>query len=890
MEFLLTTSFSGPWYPGFLADCDAVVGKDSGGVGRLVEHLELHVGLAFPNDPWSYRVEATAGALREFVAANPGVFFARSFGRDERGTAATLLSWRETLLMSGWDGVTNSLPERLRVGLEALGRVAPGRCRSLAERILDVIPAIEKRGTTSVKKVVCVRPLEEEPPLVRRLLATIEAVGATVEVEESVSRDAGLPSKDVLQEKVLHLRGTSPYDTAEALAAWLQDQDLSRVVVITDASRRRDLDEAFRRYHLPSIGSHETNVVGGPQQFLALALMLRFGPLDPQRLLEFLQVHPSPIPRGIGRSLGRVVAGMPGTGSPAWQQAVEKGIDRLAEDEKEADRLRDRLGFWLPDTDLLIATGDALPAEDLVEACDLYAAWANARVTAEDGDVVSALQSSVGFAERLRDLAGLSGRTVYRLLELTELIRAATDSEYVTGERPAEVGSPFVVHDPAAITAACETVVWWNFTDTSVTGEHRRIFSKSEISGMAGQGIDLEWRMQADQNRSRRWKTPFLQADRVICCSYDSIQGEASSPHPVWAELTAGWDAAEKRMITVSPERLLHEDYPSFAVRKQAVTPVPLPRAARSWRMPGLASPFREKESASSLERMAHCPLQHALYYQAKLRGAEGLALVDEALVKGTLSHHVMEAVFSPDTPIPTPDEAQRSAGEMFEVLLKEMAAQYDTPEMDLDRTSLKGAIVRAAGRFSEFLTLNDLLVADSEAFLEADTPVGGIQGYLDFLLQASDGRQAIIDMKFSERGDASYAKRIREGRALQLAVYDQLVPGETPVAYFSLSDGQFISPNPGWLKGVRTIRGSSLEDTWQQLLTTLDYFKTLFDEDRMPATGVTDEGVDYPEIEGGLKLQPRCDYCEYSALCGVQWTERGEDEFERRQRLSRLG
>jgi len=51
MEFLLTTSFSGPWYPGFLADCDAVVGKGAGGVDRLVEHLEIHVGLAFPSDP-----------------------------------------------------------------------------------------------------------------------------------------------------------------------------------------------------------------------------------------------------------------------------------------------------------------------------------------------------------------------------------------------------------------------------------------------------------------------------------------------------------------------------------------------------------------------------------------------------------------------------------------------------------------------------------------------------------------------------------------------------------------------------------------------------------------------------------------------------------------------
>jgi hypothetical protein len=182
MEFLLTTSFSGPWYPGFLADCDAVVGKDSGGLDRLVEHLEIHVGLAFPSDPWAYRVEATVRALRAYVKAHPDVFFARSFDRDPRGSAAALLSWREALLLSGWDGVLDALPERLRVAMAPLSSLKPGRCRSLAEHIIDLVAAIEKRGTTSVDRVVCLRPIEEEPPLARRgpfrILITMRTLAA----------------------------------------------------------------------------------------------------------------------------------------------------------------------------------------------------------------------------------------------------------------------------------------------------------------------------------------------------------------------------------------------------------------------------------------------------------------------------------------------------------------------------------------------------------------------------------------------------------------------------------------------------------------------------------------------------------------------------------------
>ena len=77
----------------------------------------------------------------------------------------------------------------------------------------------------------------------------------------------------------------------------------------------------------------------------------------------------------------------------------------------------------------------------------------------------------------------------------------------------------------------------------------------------------------------------------------------------------------------------------------------------------------------------------------------------------------------------------------------------------------------------------------------------------------------------------------------------------------------------------MRTIRGESLETTWEQLHRTLDDFRTRFDEQAIPATGVPDGEVGYPEIEGGFMLKPKCDYCDYAALCGVQWNKRGEDE-----------
>jgi hypothetical protein len=65
-------------------------------------------------------------------------------------------------------------------------------------------------------------------------------------------------------------------------------------------------------------------------QTLALALALRWEPLDPRDLLAFL-VHPvSPINDGFRARLADVVAGRPGTGGTEWNRVIEEHRELLA--------------------------------------------------------------------------------------------------------------------------------------------------------------------------------------------------------------------------------------------------------------------------------------------------------------------------------------------------------------------------------------------------------------------------------------------------------------------------------------------------------------------------------------------------------------------------------
>ena len=93
------------------------------GPRKLLQWLERQLGMSGYADNTDYlRIELYRQAMGQYLAEceqqpllQPLPFYAASFGADRFASAATLLYWRDELLLAGWDFEENAtMPERLR--------------------------------------------------------------------------------------------------------------------------------------------------------------------------------------------------------------------------------------------------------------------------------------------------------------------------------------------------------------------------------------------------------------------------------------------------------------------------------------------------------------------------------------------------------------------------------------------------------------------------------------------------------------------------------------------------------------------------------------------------------------------------------------------------------
>ena len=138
----------------------AAVGRSTLGPLGLLNVLETHLGLLRAPVSQSERVVQMRQCLR--AAMTEPRFYARSFGADELGSAATLLGWRDMWFEHGWSGkLAVSAGDRLAdmVAVEALASsgVAPG----LGQRLADVASALQHRRP-HIERVELLDPLEND--------------------------------------------------------------------------------------------------------------------------------------------------------------------------------------------------------------------------------------------------------------------------------------------------------------------------------------------------------------------------------------------------------------------------------------------------------------------------------------------------------------------------------------------------------------------------------------------------------------------------------------------------------------------------------------------------------------------------------------------------------
>jgi PD-(D/E)XK nuclease superfamily len=773
--------------------------------------LELRLGLA--SNPAS-----AAGRIvqyREFLQNAASIkerFYTASFAKDPLAVAETLLRWRDELVLAGWDGSLDpGSSRRIRDLAEVEGLAGPDLLPGFGDRMRKALTELDRRDP----KFAAIEVLENRdslPLLLRRVFAKLGASFRSVGAE--TLRPAAIPGTDLhkIQEALVKPSENRPikldYDgsitfvtayseiTLAHLAAQLfqRSRAQNESATLIAQSGCSHLDTALRSLDEPVLGLSVRSAQRPVLQTLALALVLRWEPLDPRDLLAFL-IHPvSPINKGLRDKLACAVAERPGIGGIDWNGALAENeaylVNKFSVDasglKKALKRVEESLSRWVVVPRFDPQAG--APGSELAETCAAMTPWAMTQ--AGDAHLAGAMAEQFAqLASGARELAAiLRTVSIVSRAQLDRLVDQVVGSGVRGSHTVAESGHIHSLTAPGAFLEPAETVLWWDFRGSiSSPGTP---WTKAEIEQLQRSGVELLLPITRRERENGATLRPVLGARKqLVFMSPRMVGNEPALYHPFRDRIQSLIDGV---LPIFDLDRHLTDPnaappLPLVAPKLYAFPRLRLAGIRRWWKLSGgqyLNS--RDRESFSSSEKFIFNPTAWVLRYKAKLWNGRllGTDLVCGGRQRGNLLHRLFELVFASDPPI---DWWNASRLQMDLWLEKEW---QNLLPMEGANLRLPGYKVIAEGLLDEgkratWVLIKHLRVAGvtktsaNVQILEIPFVGGNIYGFLDLLVENASGQKAVIDLKYG--GFKQRSQELSDNLHLQLAVYARLVDQGSP-------------------------------------------------------------------------------------------------------------
>ena len=361
----------------------------------------------------------------------------------------------------------------------------------------------------------------------------------------------------------------------------------------------------------------------------------------------------------------------------------------------------------------------------------------------------------------------------------------------------AQVGSFDVVEHPAALVDPVDRAVWVDCAGMPELHYDFEFLSPDERKGLEGQGVRVWNRTEEMKVELELIRRGVGQVRReLILITPESDRGARLEEHPIVDDLRG-------------------KELEPFPVKTDTV-PVELPPICRKvpeFRITAGKIAPRETESATSLELLIQRPFDYVMQYAARLRPG-GVRELDELnLIEGRVAHRTLELIVRQ-----TAGDRNAMAGIMVRggIVDRHFVEGVRKGGMGLllarhaiERKALQERLHNALSALMQILPRYDLRIEGVEQETSAplsDTGKPLLTARVDLLLRDSAGNPVIFDLKWS-RSKKRYEALIREGRDLQLRVYDHAVSCNLgrPVAatgYFLLGRGQLLSADLPDLQG----------------------------------------------------------------------------------------
>jgi PD-(D/E)XK nuclease superfamily len=868
---------------------------------RLMEILETQLGLRRKPLSDVTRIFQFVKVL-ETLAGNKSRFYSASFEKDQLSVSETLLNWRDSLVLAGWNGNGNGSSKRLHDLADINAAFTDAALAGHPERLVAIRDSLAQRNN-GVEEIVVVDP----PAAFSRLWCEVlTKLSAKFRIPEKGLGAIHNEQQTDLQQLASALDSTSPAEikwqndgtviqfsaysefTLAHMATELLRANSNEACALVAGNDCGLLDGVLIAADQASLGVHSMSLARPIPQLLLLALRLCWKPLNPLHLLEFLTHPDTPVEFHLRNELSRALVECPGIGGPKWLAAIE-GVKEIyrAKPAEEAKRLLPRLendlAEWIHIAKYEVRLGS--PGSELANRCQHIAKWArqqNIREQEQDNFAKASLFQCLA-AQAAELGAALQESDKVTQCQLERLIKRVSGGGW-SSPRIRELGHCHRICSPAACVESADIVLWWNFSEPQTPAlPHWTI---SEVEELRRHGAEIPSAASILAVESAQWLRPFWAArKKLMFFTPRKRKGEPVVTHPLLSRIQA---VVEGKFPRTDLDMALQRKRISCADK---IGHAALPTARRWWKLKdGKHFGIRPVESFSSAEKFIYSPYAWVLDYKAVLRPgvSNQFRMRSENVLSGNLLHRLLDLLG--EGPIKQSNWAAITDGELKEHLEKQwptLLEQEGATLLLLGKQSEAAALLdtgkRALWTLAQQLKAAQITETETNVNFKTDFIGGQLEGFVDLLVKNESSRSSVIDLKSGRMEEKK--KELQSNVHLQLAIYGFLHRqnrAEWPsAAYFILNNGRMLAQTKDYFplaSSVTTKAGTGgLEICWNEFVEMWRYRRALLDQGWIELTlGITESqnGNQFPDPAPFEHWRPAKDHDKYNdfrALTGLE-------------------
>lgn len=741
------SSISGETYPSLLSEGECLTGLKILDTSGFIDFLELHLGLKCEYATLPIQIEAYIQAL---TLAKKDAFYEKSLDADAYAVGKDLYNKRLELIESGLE-ITNikNLPLRLL----DLAKVEEHFLlkHSIADRTIKVRLFLENTIRLPRMSLTLLSPMSEFPLLFQDLFNLLKEKGVEIKINTVTEGNCSFKYIKVKNEFEASL-------VVRQIASSFPDS----VTYIKSDSELVDLYGHVDGKE--SLGVKVSSRARPILQLIHLTSEFLWEPLDPCRVIEFLNLPIKPLNGKLAFRLSDALSESPGFGGKHWNEAIST-YKESEEDTKLKEKNLTRLSFLIDRKRHEVTA----PIKEIIELFEFLGQYLRDREFYLESDIVSSLIKLFTLMSKRR--------SELSKLELEKVLENNIPSIEFS-ERKKEIGSARIINSPENIIAPVERLVWYPFINMNSVIE-LSFWDKSERDYLHSIGVKLlapfekiNLHMSQERNLLKRVQK------EITLIALDTLNGELVAAHPLTNEI---------KFEIIDVENIL-----APLIEKNTHKQLPSQKGLWTIKNTALLKP-RSEESYSSFEKLFYYPWLYLLDYQAKLSGRSVQSIEDDFRLRGNFAHAIFEVFFNIHK---TPEEMIEPGkwfDNNFNKYVNENAIIWRQKGKETTLVEMHTQVRKALVGLCQHLVEDNWSVEEVEKKIEIEAFGEQFCGWIDMCLVRGDER-CVLDLKYG--GGKKYKNSLEQNSDLQLALYSKSY-GEKSyafTAYFIIASAQLYS------------------------------------------------------------------------------------------------